>query len=95
MWLFFLQAAWGVNGPVLNLWVAEYLRLVSEDGSSCCCPVRETEASQAAGMSGASAEANIRTLMLEQAIKTEHCRHMPCFEMMVYRTCWPCEDWKS
>lgn len=40
-------------------------------------------------------ELTVRMPELKQATKTEHWRHMQCFGMMVYWTCWPCEDWKS
>lgn len=55
-----------------NLWVAEELRYVSGDGLSCYSPALETGASQAAGTSGASVGAAVRTVELKQATESEH-----------------------
>lgn len=59
-----------MEGPGPNLWVAEYLRLVSGGGPSCYSPALVTEASRAAGTSEASAEATETTLDLGQATET-------------------------
>lgn len=82
MWLSSLLAAWCVHGPEPNPWVAEELRLVSGDGSSCYYPALETGASQAAETSGASAGATVRAVELKEATEKERSRHMQCSGMV-------------